>query len=113
MTTEVLVHALPPFRPRLLVALLLALALPVLGLATPQVAAAATPKTCDIYASGGTPCAAAYSTTRALFASYGGSLYQIQRASDHGTLDIGLRSAGGVVDSAPQVSFCAGTTCTI
>ncbi|HEY0500864.1 MAG TPA: arabinofuranosidase catalytic domain-containing protein [Kutzneria sp.] len=115
MTTEVVVHALLTFRrrPRLLIALLLALALPVLGLATTQTAAAATQKTCDIYASGGTPCEAAYSTTRALFASYGGPLYQIQRASDKGTLNIGLRSAGGVVNSSPQVSFCAGTSCTI
>ncbi|HTI27044.1 MAG TPA: arabinofuranosidase catalytic domain-containing protein [Kutzneria sp.] len=112
MMTEVVVHALPTFRRRLLV-LLLALVLPVLGLATTRTAAAATQKTCDLYASGGTPCAAAYSTTRALFASYNGPLYQIQRTSDHGTLNIGLRSAGGVVDAAPQVSFCGGTSCTI
>lgn len=108
-------HALPTLRRRmrLLVALLLALALPVIGLTTTQTAAAATQKACDIYASGGTPCVAAYSTTRALFASYGGPLYQIKRASDGGTLNVGLRSAGGVVNSAPQVSFCAGTTCII
>ena len=77
-------------------------------------AAAATPsQPCDIYASGGTPCEAAYSTTRALFAAYNGPLYQIQRASDGGHLNIGLAAAGGVVNSAPQVSYCSGTTCTI
>ena len=68
---------------------------------------------CDIYAAGGTPCIAAHSTTRALYGSYNGPLYQIQRASDHGYLDVGLLSAGGVVNANPQVSFCANTTCTI
>jgi hypothetical protein len=117
MTTEVFVQALPTLRrrTRLLIALLLAVALPVLvgGLATTQVSAAATQKPCDIYASGATPCEAAYSTTRALFAAYNGPLYQIQRTSDNSTLNIGLASAGGVVNAKPQVTFCSGTTCTI
>src|ERR1700749_1800267 len=108
MTTEVFVHALLTFRQRsrLLVALLLAvaLALPGIGLTTTQASAAAAQKTCDIYASGGTPCEAAFGTPRALYASYNGPLYQIQRASDNSTLNIGLAAAGGVVKSAPQVS---------
>ncbi|MGA2761627.1 MAG: arabinofuranosidase catalytic domain-containing protein, partial [Candidatus Cybelea sp.] len=62
---------------------------------------------------GGTPCSAAYSTVRALYASYDGSLYQVQRASDKTYLNIGLLSAGGYVNAAPQASFCSGTTCTI
>ncbi|MGE5487902.1 MAG: arabinofuranosidase catalytic domain-containing protein, partial [bacterium] len=32
---------------------------------------------CDIYAAGGAPCVAAHSTTRALYASYNGPLYQV------------------------------------
>src|SRR5580692_8485007 len=76
-------------------------------------ARAATPEACDIYASGGTPCEAAYSTTRALFEAYNGPLYQVQRASDSTFLNVGLESAGGVVNVAPENSFCAGTTCTI
>jgi len=68
---------------------------------------------CDIYAAGGTPCIAAHSTTRALYASYNGPLYQVQRASDKSYLNIGLISAGGVVNAGPQASFCSGTTCTI
>lgn len=68
---------------------------------------------CDIYLSGGTPCVAAHSTTRALFGSYGGALYQVVRASDNTALDIGLLQAGGYADIAPQDSFCAGTYCTI
>ena len=101
-------------RGRLLVACLLSVAIAVLAfVAVPTKASAATSLPCDIYASGGTPCEAAYSTTRALFASYDGSLYQIQRASDGSTLNIGLEATGGVVNSAPQVSFCSGTTCTI
>ena len=43
---------------------------------------AATQGPCDIYAAGGTPCVAAHSTTRALYGSYNGSLYQVQRVSD-------------------------------
>ena len=74
---------------------------------------AATQSPCDIYAAGGTPCVAAHSTTRALFASYNGPLYQVQRASDSALQNIGVLSAGGVADAAAQDSFCAGTVCTI
>jgi hypothetical protein len=68
---------------------------------------------CDLYASGGTPCVAAHSTARALFSAYGGRLYQVKRASDGATTDVGTLSAGGYANSATQDSFCAGTTCTI
>ncbi|KAJ7635073.1 glycoside hydrolase family 54 protein [Roridomyces roridus] len=68
---------------------------------------------CDIYASGGTPCVAAHSTTRALFSSFSGALYQISRGSDGATTNISPLSAGGVANSAVQDSFCAGTTCVI
>jgi hypothetical protein len=68
---------------------------------------------CDIYASYGTSCVAAYSTTRAMYASYDGPLYQVQRASDGATADIGLLAAGGDVNAAEQDSFCAGTGCVI
>ncbi|WP_328549553.1 alpha-L-arabinofuranosidase B [Streptomyces sp. NBC_00366] len=74
---------------------------------------AATQGPCDIYAAGGTPCVAAHSTTRALFASYNGPLYQVQRLSDSALQNIGVLSAGGVANAAAQDSFCAGTTCTI
>jgi len=76
-------------------------------------AAATTAESCDIYAAGGTPCEAAYSTTRALFEAYDGPLYQVQRASDSTYLNVGLESTGGVVNVAPENSFCAGTSCTI
>lgn len=109
--------ALPTLRrrARLLIALLLAVAIavPLCGATTPRAAAAASSSPCDIFASAGTPCEAAYSTTRSLFASYNGSLYQVQRASDGSTLNVGPQSAGGVANSGPQVSFCSGTTCTI
>jgi non-reducing end alpha-L-arabinofuranosidase len=68
---------------------------------------------CDIYASGGTPCVAAHSTVRALFSAYNGSLYQVRRASNNATLNIGVLSAGGFANAAAQDSFCAGTTCVI
>ncbi|MGV9212253.1 arabinofuranosidase catalytic domain-containing protein [Micromonospora sp. RB23] len=68
---------------------------------------------CDIYAAGGTPCVAAHSTTRALYASYNGSLYQVRRSSDNTTRAIGVLSTGGRANSATQDSFCANTTCVI
>ena len=77
----------------------------------PPAAAASLP--CDIYASNGTPCVAAHSTVRALYASYNGSLYQVRRASDGSTTNISTLSAGGYANAAAQDSFCAGTTCTI
>ena len=91
---------------------LTAAALASVGTGAP-VARAASSLPCDIYASGGTPCVAAYSTTRALYASYNGPLYQVQRSSDGSYLNIGLLAAGGDANAAPQASFCAGTTCTI
>ncbi|KAK5625266.1 hypothetical protein RRF57_000982 [Xylaria bambusicola] len=68
---------------------------------------------CDIYSSGGTPCIAAHSTTRALYNSFSGSLYQVKRGSDGATANIAPLSAGGVANAAAQDSFCAGTTCLI
>ena len=76
---------------------------------------------CDIYAAAGDPCVAAHSTTRALYASYNGSLYQVLRQSDGKTLDIGVvqpgaspvPDAGGYADAAAQDTFCANTYCWI
>ncbi|KAH8901594.1 glycoside hydrolase family 54 protein [Thozetella sp. PMI_491] len=68
---------------------------------------------CDIYGSGGTPCVAAHSTTRALYSSYNGSLYQLQRASDNVLFDIPPVIPGGVADGLAQDAFCDRTTCLI
>jgi len=76
-------------------------------------AQAATTGPCDIYATGGTPCVAAHSTTRALYGAYSGRLYQVRRSSDNSTRDIGTLTAGGVADASSQDSFCANTTCLI
>jgi hypothetical protein len=104
-----------PRRARLAAACLLIVvsALTATTLHATTAAAATASLPCDIYATGGTPCVTAHSTTRALFASYNGPLYQIQRSSDSSFLNISVRAAGGVANAAPQVSFCAGTTCTI
>jgi hypothetical protein len=64
---------------------------------------------------------AAHSTTRALYASYDGPLYQVRRLSDGRARDIGVVSpsawprsdAGGYADAAAQDMFCANTTCLI
>ena len=112
---------------RIYLARLLALALPVMGatLTMTQQAGAAPhdpasrPKgPCDIYAAAGDPCVAAHSTTRALYASYNGPLYQILRQSDGKTLDIGVvqpvaSDVGGYADAAAQDKFCAHTYCWI
>jgi hypothetical protein len=76
---------------------------------------------CDIYAAAGAPCVAAHSSTRALYASYNGPLYQVLRQSDGKTLDIGVvqpvaspvPDAGGYADAAAQDAFCANTYCWI
>ena len=74
---------------------------------------AATSLACDIYAAGGTPCIGAHSTTRALFGSYNGPLYQVQRTSDKAYTDVGLLAAGGYANAATQDAFCANSACTI
>jgi hypothetical protein len=76
---------------------------------------------CDIYAAASDPCVAAHSTTRALYASYNGPLYQVLRQSDGKTLDIGVvqpvaspfPDAGGYANAAAQDAFCANTYCWI
>ncbi|MBP2704537.1 cellulose binding domain-containing protein [Microbispora sp. RL4-1S] len=82
---------------------------------SPSVSPSASPSNlpCDIYAAGGTPCVAAHSTTRALFRSYSGNLYQVRRSSDNTTRNIGVLTTGGTANAATQDSFCAGTSCVI
>ena len=70
------------------------------------------PGPCDIYGAAGTPCVAAHSTTRALYASYKGALYQVTRQSDRKPLDIGI-DASGYADAAAQDAFCAKAICVI
>jgi len=74
---------------------------------------------CDLYATAGTPCAAAYSTIRGLKKGYVGPLYQVRNMSSAmntgaggGTMDI-FMAADGFANTAPQDTFCAGTTCTV
>jgi non-reducing end alpha-L-arabinofuranosidase len=73
---------------------------------------------CDIYAAAGNPCVAAHSSTRALYASYNGPLYQVMRQSDGKKLDIGVvppgeGNPGGYANAAAQDAFCANTYCWI
>ncbi len=76
---------------------------------------------CDIYGAAGDPCVAAHSTTRALYHSYNGPLYQVLRQSDGKTLNIGVvraasspvPDAGGYANAAEQDAFCANTYCWI
>jgi hypothetical protein len=87
----------------------------VLGLLVglPGTSQAAGSLPCDIYTDAGTACVAAHSTVRALYSAYNGSLYQVQRASDNATTNIGLLAAGGYANAAAQDSFCANTSCII
>jgi hypothetical protein len=108
--------------------LLLSLALLVMGAhlaitqrATAQAAPPRPKGPCDIYAAAGDACVAAHSTTRALYASYNGPLYQVLRQSDGKTLDIGVvqpsaspsADPGGYANAAAQDAFCANTYCWI
>jgi LysM repeat protein len=73
---------------------------------------------CDIYSAAGCPCVAAHSSTRALYASYNGPLYQVMRQSDGKILDIGVvqpgkDDSGGYANAPAQDSFCANTLCWI
>ena len=72
---------------------------------------------CDVYAAANDPCVAAHSTTRALYRSYNGPLYQVLRQSDGKTLDIAAVTAaadgGGYADAAAQDRFCKDTFCWI
>src|ERR1700735_2380343 len=70
-------------------------------------AQAASPRPCDLYAGGGTPCVAAYSTVRALYHGYFGPMYQVTRASDDATKEIWTTRPGGYADAAAQTAFCA------
>jgi hypothetical protein len=67
--------------------------------------ASAVSAPCDIFETD-TPCVAAHSVVRALYNSYAGPLYRVQRRSDNATLDIAPRSAGGFADAAAQDDFC-------
>ncbi|MEJ7648139.1 MAG: arabinofuranosidase catalytic domain-containing protein [Nakamurella sp.] len=81
---------------------------------TPGVSIAATGALpCDAFAAGGTSCVASFSTVRALYASYTGSLYRVTRSSDGAASNIGVLATGGYANAAAQDSFCAGTVCTI
>lgn len=63
---------------------------------------------CDIYASAGTPCVAAYSMVRPLSTAYTGPLYQVRR-EDGTTKDIG--ATGGFANVEDQESFCGAGDC--
>ena len=100
------------------------LATPTAATADPAAEQASPPRPqgpCDIYAAAGTPCVAAHSTTRALYASYNGPLYQVMRLSDNAVKNIGVvrpralphPDPGGYADAAAQDAFCANTTCVI
>lgn len=79
--------------------------------AQPASAQPATERPCDIFAAT-TPCVAAYSTTRALYRQYSGPLYEVTRASDDTSINLGLLPSG-YADSARQDTFCAHSICTI
>jgi hypothetical protein len=68
---------------------------------------------CDIFAATGSPCVAAHSVTRALFAAYAGPLYAVTRASDNKTVDVSPLSPGGVANAPSQDAFCARDSCVI
>ena len=63
---------------------------------------------CDIYAKAGTPCVAAHSTTRALYDTFSGPLYQVLDTTNNKTKDIYPIVRGGVANKSSQDSFFNG-----
>jgi hypothetical protein len=103
---------LPPMRHLLLVGVFgLVASLPAQSPAAKNTAASNI-RPCDIYNRAHTPCVAAFSTTRVLFAAYAGPLYQVTRQSDKTARNIGILS-DGYANAATQDGFCDKTTCTI
>jgi hypothetical protein len=111
-----------PSRRRAVLAVRLAAVLLLIGVAVvtaapaqarPPTGPSTPPGPCDIYAAAGTPCVAAHSTTRALYAAYRGPLYQVRRLSDGRLRDIGPVARGSYADAGAQDAFCRDTTCLI
>ena len=73
----------------------------------------ASATTCDVYAAAGTPCVAAHSVVRSLYASYAGPLYLVKRNLDNVIQAIGVESIGGYANTALQDAFCGASGCTI
>ena len=65
---------------------------------------------CDIYAAARTPCVAAHSTVRALYAAYDGPLYSLKRDSDQATMVISVHSDTGFAAAGAQKAFCPNST---
>lgn len=85
-------------------ALVFVAALTALTATAATAATAPTAPPCDIYAAGGTPCVAAHSIVRALFANYTGPLFTVRRPLDNATLNIATKQ--GFADTAAQDQFC-------
>ncbi len=74
--------------------------------------AAPSVRPCDILGAAGTPCAAAHSTVRALYASYRGPLYNVTRASDGKSFSVPV-AVNGFADKAAHDNFCPALDCVI
>ena len=70
---------------------------------------------CDILAAANTPCVAAHSTVRAMFAGYSKPLYQVKKVSDGSTKDISVLAGTSIADASAQDAFCGtiAKACTI
>ena len=68
---------------------------------------------CDILDSAATPCVAAHSTTRALYSSYAGALYEVTRASDNATFSVPVLAPGGFANKSAHDAFCPALDCVI
>jgi non-reducing end alpha-L-arabinofuranosidase len=86
------------------------IALIVFSIAIGQKSSVAAEGPCDIYATGTTPCVAAYSMIRSLSSKYTGPLYQVRKA-DGTTKDIAAMA--GYANSADQDAFCGTGKCTV
>jgi hypothetical protein len=68
---------------------------------------------CDILGTAGNPCVAAHSTVRALYAAYDGPLYNVTRATDGKSANVGVLVAGGFANISQHQAFCPKLDCVI
>ena len=69
-------------------------------------AAAGAPGPCDILQAAGTPCVAAHSTVRALYASYSGALYTVTHTATNASADVHALEPGGFADVQQHEALC-------
>ncbi len=81
------------------------------GAATTGGGSNGVPLPCEVLEGAGLDCVSAHSSVRLIVPGYAGPLYQLKRASDNATMDIG--TVDGYADAAQHDTFCPDGACTM